>query len=82
MELATQLQELLHISYYLNQFGWYHVTLHYLGQEIAVPAFEIKRILGIEQEVDLGCCEISTDQAIDLGFIFQRNYIRFAPHTI
>lgn len=69
---ARQWQQGVQVSYYkANEWGYLHVTLQLLNQQIAVHENVFRKILGIGYRVECGCREITFQDAIDLGFIFQ-----------
>lgn len=68
---AKQWQAGVQVSYYVaNEWGYYHVTLQMLNQQIAVNGPAFRRILGIDYNVECGCREITVEQSIELGFVF------------
>lgn len=68
---AKQYQVGVQISYYIaNEWSYFHVRLHVLNQEIAIQHKAFKSILGIDYNVEVGCRDITVEQAIELGFIF------------
>jgi hypothetical protein len=68
---AKQWQAGVQVSYYVaNEWGYYHVTLQILNQQIAVSGPAFRKILGINYNVECGCREITVQEAVDLGFVF------------
>jgi hypothetical protein len=68
---AMRWQKGVQITYYrANAWGYYHVTLQVLDQEIAVHEKVLKQVLGTDSRVYLGCCEITIEECVELGFVF------------
>lgn len=74
---ALQWQAGFQVSYYLaNEWGYLHVTLQALNQQIAVSGPAFRRILELNYNVECGCREISAEQALELGFVFPTQIAR------
>lgn len=68
---AMRWQKGVQVTYYkANPWGYYHVTLQVLDQEIAVHEKVLKSVLGVDYKVYLGCCEITIEECVELGFVF------------
>lgn len=68
---AKQYQVGIQASYYMaNEWGYYHVTLQVLNQQIAVHENVFRKVLDIDYKVECGCREITIHQAVELGFVF------------
>lgn len=76
IQQAMQWQQGVQVSYYkANDWGYLHVNLQVINQEIAIHENAFRKILGIDYRVECGCREITLEQANDMGFIFPTNRV-------
>lgn len=59
----------MQISYYLHASGNYHVTLQAVRQTISLCPGYFRKMISIQGNVQVGCCEIDMELACEVGFI-------------
>lgn len=70
---AKAWQSGLQTSYWRHESGCMIVTLQCLNQTISVIPGFFKKVLQIDYNVEVGCRDITVEQAVKLGFIFSEH---------
>lgn len=69
-EQALKWQSGLQVSYWKHEVGSIIVTLQCLNQTISVLPGFFRKVMQIDYNVEVGCREITIDQALEMGFVF------------